>query len=382
MDEYCYNLTCGGFDRSLLPKRNSIRKAFKQIGTEAYESTMKYSNPLGAYDFRKAVAENILPERGIECSKDNILATNGSLHAIFLFGLMLAQHHKKPVVAVEMPGYSGFRKTLYTLGISTLPLPIDREGAYPDENILSQCNAVILTPRHHFPTNITMSSSRRNDFYFLAKNKGILLIEDDYSRDFTFLGRNGLPLLSGKLRDDTMYIGSFSKNFAPGLRIGFVVAETEIINKLSKLRWRIDRHSPELVQVLLAELIFSGEYGRFVRQTRESYYQRWFTMKTLLQKYFGVRTERTGGLSFWLPMPVSWQTLEKIIICAESHGVCLTSGYDCFDNAPPNGVLRLGYASIENSQLSEAIELLGRSFSEVTGNSPHMIGKKDDNSEY
>ena len=374
-----YDLTCGKFDGFLLPRKANLAKALARVGNRDFNSAMNYCEPYGASDLREVLAANILPERGIERPKETVIITNGALHAISLLAIMLTHRYENPTVAVEIPGYAGFRKTLRMFGVRVLPLQVDQEGARPEPEILSQCNAVILTPGHHFPTNVTMSAARRADFCLLAEEEGFFLVEDDYSRGFTFWGEEHSPLTANSIHGNGLYIGSFSKNLAPGLRQGFIVAGPQVIEELSTIRWRIDRHSPELLQLVLAQLIRSGEYTVLERRTRESYRRRWLTMKTLLEKHFDLKSKCTGGMSFWLPTSISWQSLKVIGAHLSSQGVWFTSGYDCFDKEPEYGVMRLGYTCANTNQIRVAIGLLAQSFREITGLSPRAMSERSPN---
>lgn len=372
------DLTCGRFDQSLLPKPDCFLRAFSQIDAGSWKHALNYCEEKGAASFRNAVATHVLRARDIVCSEENVLATNGALHAISLLGVMLAQNRGKPTVGVEMPGYWAFRKTLRMLGVDVLPLPVDHEGASADPDILSKCDAVILTPRHHFPTNITMSDARRAAFREFAEEERVLLVEDDYSWGFDFVGDAGPVGFATESLQNTLYIGSLSKNLAPGLRLGFAVGAPNVIEQLGEVRRRIDRHSPEVLQLFLVELILSGEYTAIEQKTRESYRDRWLVMRDLLELRFRVFSRATGGLSFWVPLAVSWDSLRRIFNRAESRGVCFTSGLACFDEAPEYGVMRLGYTSVSKDQLNGALDTLWCACREVTGSPPQALSTGND----
>ncbi|MFC1606859.1 PLP-dependent aminotransferase family protein [Candidatus Latescibacterota bacterium] len=365
-----FNFTCGNFDDGLLPVKQVLVNSLRRVETHRLRSSLGYCGPKGADELRDALLKMILVERGMRCTRKTIAITCGALHTVTLLGLMLSKKFSQATVAVEMPGYFGFRKTLRMLGIRVLALPVDEEGAYPDVGVISQSHAVILTPRHHFPTNVTMSSARRATFRELAEQGKCLVVEDDYSCDFEFQATEIRPLSMGKLRRGLVYVGSFSKSLAPGLRLGYVVAEPRIVEDLSAIRWRIDRHSPELLQLVLAELIRSGEYKTAVERTMQSYKSRWLAMGTALEKHFGFTSQATGGLSFWLPAQTNWESIHAIASHSEHLGIRFTSGLDCYDTPPGFGALRLGYTCVSLDQIDIGVQNLAQCFRDVLGSVP------------
>ena len=353
--------TCGDFDDDLLPERQALLNCLDRIGQRQWRSALGYCGSKGSDELRDTLADTLLAERGIECTRENIILTNGALHAVSILGLMLVQQYSGATVAVEMPGYFGFRKTLRMLGLRVLPLPVDDEGARPDTEILSQSHAALLTPRHQFPTNVTMSLARRAAFRELAEQGKCLLVEDDYSSNFDFQGVKKQPLSAGRQRRGLIYVGSFSKNLSPGLRQGYMVAEPEVVECLSVVRWRMDRHSPELLQLMLAQLIRSGEYQAAVERTVESYRCKWLAMRAALEEHLGFFPQSTGGLSFWLPVQTTWESLQAIASHSERLGVRLTTGLECFDHPPRFGSLRLGYTCADVDLIDIGVQRLAQS---------------------
>jgi GntR family transcriptional regulator/MocR family aminotransferase len=343
-----------------LPDKELLLTSLAKIAAGNWQSAMEYCGPKGDAGLREAIADTILADRGIECSNEAVLITSGTLHAVALLALMLLRKHGSVTVAVEDPGYFGFRRTLRMLGIQVLPLPVDGEGACAAPDLLAKAHAVVLTPLHQFPTNVTMSAARRERFRRLSQEQGCLLVEDDYSAGFHFLGECPPPLTAGRPRKGAVYVGSFSKVLAPGLRQGYVVAHPEIIEQLSAVRLRIDRHSPELLQLVLEQLIRSGQYRALTARTRESYHNRWRTMAKAIERHFGFKSATAGGLSFWIPTGASWDRLDAATLQAPCLGVRFNSGRECFFSPPRHASLRLGYTCVDAEFIEVGVERVAR----------------------
>lgn len=364
------NLECGRIDPRLLPRPSDLTRSLRQVKVQHVRSSLDYCGPQGSHDLRCALADDLLRKRAIDCTASDVVITCGALHAIALLGMVLRQQAQRPTVGVEMPGYWGFRKTLGMFGIRVLSLPVDSQGARLDPAITDQCDAIILTPRHQFPTNVTLSPERRVEFLALADRGRCLVIEDDYSYGFHFLGEPPKPLLSGGLRRNGVYVGTFSKAFAPGLRMGYLVGAPDIVEGLTAVRWRIDRHSPEIVQLLLAEMIRSGVYESAISRTAGRCRKRWVAMNAALANHFGFRPSSGGGLSFWLSTGTSWRNLRAVVQYADLLGVTVGTGAECYDVVPRRGALRIGYTCADPHDIAVAVSCLARSFRHVVGKIP------------
>jgi GntR family transcriptional regulator/MocR family aminotransferase len=333
-------------------------------------SSLDYCGPQGSHTLRCVLANDLLRKRGIDCTASDVVITCGALHAIALLSMVLRQRAQRPTVGVEMPGYWGFRKTLRMLGIQVLSLPVDSRGARPDPSIVAQCDAIILTPRHQFPTNVTLSLQRRSEFLALADCGRCLVVEDDYSCGFDYLGEPPQPLLGGGLRRNGVYIGSFSKVFAPGLRMGCLVGSPDVVEAVTDARWRIDRHSPEILQLLLATMIRSGVYDAALSRTVRFCQKRWQAMNVALASCFGLRPRSAGGLSIWLSTGASWRDLRAVVRHADLLGVKVDTGAECYDAMPRHGALRIGYTCAGPNEIAVGVSRLAGSFRHVTGRMP------------
>lgn len=301
---------------------------------------------------------HVLRSRGINASPDQILITMGSQHGLRLVARALLDDASK--VYVEEPGYPDARHIFASSGAVLCPMEVDDQGAIPpqpDEEI----DLMFLTPSHQYPTNATLSIGRRQTILNAAVEHDFLVVEDDYDSEFRYLGSATPAMKSMDESGRVIHLGSFSKFLAPGLRIGFIVADAGLIDHLRDLRRYQLRHPPGILQRTLALLIESGDYARSVRRVRNAYKAKWESITDSVEAFLPLSVApQTGGVTMWIEGP---QNLDSVTLAehAVDRGIVIEPGEACFlaDPAPRN-YFRLGYSSIPLERIPEGVERLAK----------------------
>ncbi|MFN3285838.1 MAG: PLP-dependent aminotransferase family protein [bacterium] len=247
--------------------------------------------PEGDPGLREAIAEYLGRARGLRCSPQDIVVTTGGVRALDL----VAQAVLRPgdPVAVEEPGYPAARRTLEDRGALLLPVRVDDDGLRVGD-LGSAPLVVYVTPSHQYPLGVRMSVSRRVALLEWAARHDRLVVEDDYDSELRFDGPP-LPALAGMDRAGrVVYVGTFSKVLAPGLRLGYVVAPRWLRERLLRLRERSGDRVPWPVQRALAAFLASGDFDRHVRRVRRQYAERRSALREALQP--ASRVARLGGM--------------------------------------------------------------------------------------
>jgi GntR family transcriptional regulator/MocR family aminotransferase len=221
---------------------------------------------------------------------------------------------------------------------------------------------IYLTPHHHFPTTVSLKPERRLRLLELLKRKGIVLVEDDYDHEFHFDHQPLLPLASASL-DYTVYIGSLSKLISPSLRMGYLVSNTGFVDDIANEIMLIDRQGSPTMETAVAELM-GDHINSYARKVHGIYKRRRDHFAALLTKTLGHRLKfdvPAGGLAFWARFrePLS---IGKLVESAfqERLKILPSNNFYC-GGEPPQGI-RLGYASMDESELTEAVKRLDRAF--------------------
>ncbi|MFE3838182.1 PLP-dependent aminotransferase family protein [Pseudogemmobacter sonorensis] len=305
------------------------------------------------------IRSRILPQRGIHARPEEILITLGSQEGLFLISSLLGGPRSR--VGVEAPGYPDARHIFAGDGAELVPLAMDCEGAIP-----ARADIAVLTP-DHCPSMIRMSETRRAEFLDWARREGSLIVEDDYEGELSLTG--GHALKSGDVDGRVIYLGTFSKVLAPGVRLGFLVAPSPLVTQARWLRRLIHRSAPLNNQRTAAIFLAEGHYLALVRRLREAFAHRWQRITQELPRIlpgFRLPDPCHGGSSVWLECPPD---LDARAIAAEAarRGVLVESG-DPFVAADQAGrFLRLGLCCISEDAIAPGLERLAEACAVVAG---------------
>ena len=267
-----YSFTIGQIDKSLIPYyewREVVRHSSTLPEIQKWNiDHVDNDDP----SLIKQIQSKVLPKRGIWANKDQILITSGSQNAIYIVASLLVKQNT--VVAIENPGYPDVRNIFSFRTDNILPISVDKDGIVVKE-IKSDTNIVFTTPSHQYPTGVTMSMERRNSLLSTAKKNNMVIIEDDYEAEINFQKKPNPSLKSLDKDNSVIYVGSFSKAFAPGLRLGYMVAPESFIKEARALRRLILRHIPSNNQRSVALFIGLGHYHNMFTKIQKTNKERW-----------------------------------------------------------------------------------------------------------
>ncbi len=270
-------------DSRLFPLESFRRVVAKQLRRlEQRPATLKSpQGNQGNFRLREAVARHIGVTRAVVCRPDDVLVTSGAQQAFDLLARVLVKPGES-TVAMEDPGYPPLRAAFAAAGARIAPVRIDAEGLVVDE-IPAEARVICVCPSHQFPLGVALSAERRRALVSLARDRGAVIVEDDYDGEFRF---EGGPLEALRLAPDAdvvFYVGTFSKCMLPSLRLGFVVAPPWSMPTLTAAKNCMDWHSPTPIQTGVAAFIAEGLLTRHIRKMREIYRRRRELLLGMLQ---------------------------------------------------------------------------------------------------
>ena len=313
------------------------------------------------------IQTRLLVRRGVFASPEEILVTVGAQHALFLLATLLVDGGT--TVGIENPGYPDARNIFASRTPNVVPLALD-DGGLALTPALDACDYVYLTPSHQCPTNVTMPLVRRQALLAWATRNDRILIEDDYEIELGLEGRAQPALQSLDRSGHVVYVSSLSKTLAPGIRIGFIVANRALIRELRALRRLMLRHPAANNERSVGLFLAMGHHDALLRRLRRAYAERSELVKaSLLAHMPNVRfTTVSGASSFWLRFPEDTDT-RVLAEEAARLGVLIEPGDVFFAaeaGAVPTNYARLGFASIDAARIDPGIETLAAAQSQVT----------------
>jgi GntR family transcriptional regulator/MocR family aminotransferase len=308
------------------------------------------------------IRTRVLPRRGVFAMPDEIVVTIGAQQALYLVADLLAS--ERTTIGFENPGYPDARNIFENRGARVLPLPVDAGGLRPVEHahVLAQCDYVYVTPSHQCPTTATMPLERRHALLELARAHDIVVIEDDYESENNFSGMPHPALKSLDSDDRVIYIGSLTKTFAPGLRLGYIVAPRELIRELRALRRLMVRHPAAYIQRAFAAFLALGHHDTLLRRLAHAYKERAAVLMAALDEHLPEARYLpvTGGASCWVEGP-PWLDATRLTWEAEAHGVLIEPGSVFFmAGVEQRHCFRMGFSAIKLNKIEPGVRALAR----------------------
>ena len=307
------------------------------------------------------IRTRVLPKRGIHARSDEILITLGSQNALYLIAQLLFDDRTQ--VAMENPGYREAANVFCRQGATLSYQRLDEEGMQLDAAAES-CDYLYVTPSHQVPTGITMSRARREALITQILEHDQVVLEDDYDAEINFDHHAQPALKASRAGARVIYMSSLSKPLSPGLRLGYLVADAELIDELRALRRLMYRHPPSGLQQQMAEFLAQGHYDRYLRGFSEEMRRREDAMSDAIAHVLPAchRVGHDHASVFWLEAPGGIDT-QRLAWRASQQGVLIEPGFQhFFDRAPPCHFFRLGFGVIEAARIRPGIERLADVF--------------------
>jgi GntR family transcriptional regulator/MocR family aminotransferase len=266
------DLSPGVPDLSAFPRAAWLR-AERTVLAHAAAADFGYGDPRGHPWLRRELAGWLMRLRGLRTDAEDIVIVAGVAQSLALLAQGLRSRGSTSV-AVEDPGSRGARDELIHWGIRPVPIPVDDDGLRVDDLTRSGERTVLVTPAHEFPTGVVLAPPRRRALLdWAAAADDALVIEDDYDAEYRY-DRAPVPALHASAPDRIAYTGSTSKTLAPGLRLGWLIPPGHLHPDVVAAKHASDLGSSTIIQLVLAQLLASGDYDRHIRLVRARYRQR------------------------------------------------------------------------------------------------------------
>ena len=350
-----FDLRPGLPDPALFPAAQWRRRVAAAIAAE----NSLYGDPAGKIRLRRAIAGWVARSRSVAASEETVVITCGAQHAIDLVARVLLEPGN--CVAVEDPGYMPAVRLFGALGARVVGVPVDDQGLVVDL-LPPAARIVYVTPSHQYPLGMTMSMPRRRALLRWAERHDAAVIEDDYDTEFRYVDRPLEPLQALDADGRVVYVGSFSKNFSPSVRLGFAVAPQPLAEPIAALRQLIDWHPPIAMQTALAGFIDDGLLDKHIRRSRRVYAERHHILTEALSgPLAGHLKARTPNAGLHVAALLREGLCEKEVLrAAARHGIVTSGLRDCFHTGPAQSGLLMGFGTVSSTGLQAALRTLGR----------------------
>jgi 2-aminoadipate transaminase len=333
----------------------AFAKACADVLEKDGQAALQYAASEGFPALREWVAKS-LPW---EVDPAQVLITTGSQQALDLIAKILIDKDSR--VLVETPTYLGALQAFTPMEPQFVSVASDAEGIDIDDLKAKAAGArfLYILPNFQNPTGRTMSEARRAALSAIAAELGLPIVEDNPYGDLWFDAPPPLPL-TGRNPEGCIYMGSFSKTLAPGLRLGFLVAPKALYPKLLQAKQAADLHTPSFNQRMVAEVLKDGFIDRHVPTIRALYKQQRDAMLAALKAHMpqAVRwNEPDGGMFLWLQLPAHINTL-PLLDKAVARNVAFVPGAAFYADNPQHNTLRLSFVTASVEQINTGVAAL------------------------
>ncbi|MFI5691555.1 PLP-dependent aminotransferase family protein [Kribbella sp. NPDC051586] len=326
------------------------RRAWREVSAQSPPGG--YDDAAGLPALRAALADHVARVRGIACGPENVLVTNGTIHGLRL--LLTVTRRPGDRIAIEDPGYLNAVVAARDHRLEIVDIPVDEDGlqvgALPDD-----AATVYVTPSHQYPLGGRLPVARRNELIRWARRTGSLLIEDDYDSEFRY-DVAPLPALAQLDLERVIHLGTLSKTISPALRLGWLVASEETVDRLAAFRANSGDWPGWPMQAAMLAMLRDGYLDQAVRRGRRLYADRRTHTVAALSPY-GQVIGQDAGLHITLLLPDGADDL-RLAAEAREAGVVIAPLSEYRRTVPGPPGLVIGYATPSTSDLHRALTIL------------------------
>ncbi|HET9821630.1 MAG TPA: PLP-dependent aminotransferase family protein [Burkholderiaceae bacterium] len=338
---------------------DAMREAAARVLRDAPREALQYAASEGHAPLREWVAQHLKATQGMDVSPDQVLVTNGSQQGLDLAAKVLIDQRAR--VLVETPTYLGALQAFTPYEPAIEGVASDGEGPQPQafEAAARGARFAYLLPNFQNPTGHVYSEARREALVAAAARAGLPLVEDNPYGDLWY---DAPPprALAARWPQGVLYLGSFSKVLAPGLRLGYVVAPRALYPKLLQAKQAADLHTGIFSQRLVHEVLAGGMLEGHVEAIRARYRAQRDAMAAALERHMdglATWTVPRGGMFFWLELAPGLDAM-ALLPRAVQAGVAFVPGAPFYAQAPRTGTLRLSFVTVAPAQIEAGIATL------------------------
>lgn len=364
----------GGLPSPEMFPAEELGEIAQKVITSSPNKTLQYGCTEGAADFKAELIKLLKKDEDIEVSQDEMLIVSASQQGLDIVSKTFVDSGDAVIVA--KPTYLGALQAFETYGADMIGVESDGFGIMAEslEERLEelkkagrQCKFIYIVPDFQNPTGTTIPEERRVKILELAKKYDTIILEDSPYRKVRFKGEHQKTFYAlDKGAGNVITMFTFSKTLAPGLRLGYVIGDKEIIRKFVILKQALDLCTSPACQSIAAEYLKRGNMDKHITEMSKLYGKKRDIMISALRKYMpkGVSwTEPEGGLFLWVVMPENIDS-EKMLKTAIKNNVAYVMGTAFYPDGSGKNAMRLNFSYSSFEEIDEGIRRLAKAITE------------------
>lgn len=355
-----YNFQYGRLDISYFPLRTWRKLINKALLSNENGSITAYNERKGDFELRLQIMKYLLESRGVECNPEQIILCPGAMSSLSLVCQLLI--NDSVIAGVEDPCYDTAREVFKNHGYQVVPIQLEKDGIKLSELENSHVKILYITPSHQFPTGVVMPINKRLNLLEWAEKNNAYIIEDDYDSELRYNSRPIPSIHSLDRKGRVIYINSFSKSLAPGIRMGFLVLPEELLQKYQCNFSKYNCSVPWLEQRAMCDFMKEGHWSRFLNRICLINKRKHDTLISTIKEQMGTNVKIYGenaGLHILLQVD-NGMTEKELIQAAKEVNVKIypVSNYWCNLQKYSNNMVIIGFSSLSEEEIISGIRLL------------------------
>ena len=360
----------GGLPNPVSFPYEDLKISMNRIADKYKDKIYQYSTTLGLDSLRQFIASRYKKIHNMDITLDNIIITTGSQQALDLIAKVFLDKNDK--VLVEEPSYLGLLQAFSMFEVDFVQTKLNDDGL--DIECLKETvkkhhpKLAYLIPNFQNPTGLTYTKENRELVFDVIKDEDMILIQDDPYGELRFNNEERIPYIGLNKTDKNIYLGSFSKIITPGMRLGYVIAHSEIIKKLETAKQASDLHSNIFAQYLISDYLYNNDLDKHIDKIKKLYKEQASAMIGAMEKYFPKNIKFTypkGGMFTWVTLEEGKSSTKLFNIALEKN-VAFVPGNPFYINQDVDvNTLRLNYTNADSPTIEEGIKRLAQAMEQI-----------------
>lgn len=326
-------------------------------------SAFLYPEINGYEPFRESISLFLKENYNMNIHKDEVQIISGGQQGIDIISKTLIS--PGDLIFLENPTYSGATQSFRSRGARIVGIEMEEGGM--DLGILksylrkSSPKFLYMMTNYQSPTTYSYSLEKREELIQLSKKYNFYIIEDDFMTDLNYSGERRLPLKSMDDSDKVIYIKSFSKSFMPGVRMGFMTVPKELFKEVLRVKHTTDISSSGFLQRALDLFLRKGYWNKHIENINRAYGEKYRIMVGELErlKKYGINfSQPQGGLSIWVKLPASIDSMELYNECEENNLALVPGRIFFLDDGLDSNYIRLSFSSVSQEEIIEGVKII------------------------
>lgn len=343
----------------------SMNRIAEKFGAKIYQ----YSTTMGLDSLRQFIVDRYKKTWNMDIDINNVIITTGSQQALDLIGKVFVNEGDK--IMVEKPSYLGLLQAFCLYRADFVQTKLNDDGLDIDDLINTikthKPKLAYLIPNFQNPTGLTYTAENREKVFDVIKDEDMILIQDDPYGELKFEDDERIPYIGLNKSEKNIYLGSFSKIVTPGMRLGYVIANKEIIKMLETAKQASDLHSNIFGQYLISDYLYNNDLDKHIDKIKKLYKSQANAMVGAMEQYFPSEIKFThpkGGMFTWVTIPEDKSVLD-LFDKAIAKKVAFVPGHPFYVNPDKVNTLRLNYTNADEQTIQTGIKRLAEALSEL-----------------